>query len=492
MKISSSRQTNNAFSMSRLLLVIATLGLLPASLMPADGAETADKSAQANWESLDSRATPEWWRDAKFGIFVHWGVYSVPAWCDGWYAEWYYNLIQDKPGCGSPTMIARHQKVYGKDFKYPQFAPQFKAQQYDPQAWAKLFRSAGAKYVILTSKHHDGFCLWDSAQSKGWNAVDVGPKKDLIAPLGSAVRDQGMKFGLYISMMEWDHGDKLPGNKYPKNSDAYVEKHLMPQMKDLIRKYQPSIIWPDGEWGQPSSYWRSEEFLAWYAKTAVNKEEVVWNDRWGKECRGKHGGFYTTEYGKDGKEGGAHPWEESRGIGRSYGYNLWYEDKDDRYPSSQELLDVFVNVLSRGGNFLLNVGPRSDGTILDVFQNRLLDIGRFLKANGQAVYGSRLPYQSTQGNHIKFTANKNKKTIYAFVKNKPGDSITLKGVYVRKGEAVVLLADPKATPLKWSQEGDDLTITGIQAVRQHGEFYWVFKLPGGFTADPQKASPNRK
>jgi alpha-L-fucosidase len=131
-------------------------------------------------------------------------------------------------------------------------------------------------------------------------------------------------------------------------------------MKDLVRRYRPSIMWPDGEWSGPSADWRSEQFLSWYVNNAANKDEVVWNDRWEKDTRGKHGAFYTTEYGKHGKEGGAHPWEENRGIGRSYGYNSWYEDKEDRYPNSQELLDVLVNALSRGGNFLLNVGPKAE------------------------------------------------------------------------------------------------------------------------------------
>ncbi len=437
----------------------------------------------ASWVSLDSRPVPEWWLDAKFGIFIHWGVYSVPAWCDGWYAEWYYRLIQDGSG-GSPTMRAHHKRTYGADFKYPRFASKFKAENYNPKAWARLFRNAGARYVVLTSKHHDGFCLWDSPDSERWNAVDVGPKQDLIAPLAQAVRDESMKFGLYISMMEWDHGDNLPGNRYPKNSDEYVEKHLMPQMKDLVKRYQPSIMWPDGEWDKPSSYWRSEEFLSWYANNAANKDQVVWNDRWGKDTRGKHGGFYTTEYGKHGKEGGAHPWEENRGIGRSYGYNSWYEDRDGRYPSTQQLLDVFVNVLSRGGNFLLNVGPKADGAFIDVFENRLLDIGRFLKVNGEAVYGSRLPYISDQGDNIKFTRDKQNQHVYAFVKNKPGSSLTLKGVYARKNAKIVLLADPKKTALSWSNQGDDLVIEDIDRVSQHGEFYWVFKIPGGFNSDP--------
>ena len=470
-----------------LFMILSVFSALLNPLAEAPAAGKAGPAIAPTWAALDRREVPEWWKDAKFGIFIHWGVYSVPAWCDGWYAEWYYRLISDGSG-GSKTMREHHLKTWGKDFRYPQFAPRFKAEKYDPEAWAKLFRLAGARHVVLTSKHHDGFCLWDAPDSKGWNAVDVGPQQDLIAPLAKAVRSQGLKFGLYYSMMEWDQGDNLPGNQYPKGGDEYVTEHVLPQMKDLVKRYHPSILWPDGEWGRGSSYWRSPELLAWYVNHAPNKDEVVWNDRWGKDTRGKHGAFYTTEYGGHGKEGGTHPWEENRGIGRSYGYNSWYEDKDERYPSSQKLLDVFVGVLSRGGNFLLNVGPKADGTLIDVFQGRLRDIGRFLDVNGEAVYGSRLPQKSRQGDDIKFTRNKNNRTVYAFVKNKPGDSITLNGAFARKGEKVVLLADPKRTPLAWSNQGGKLAITGINKVSRHGEFYWVFKIPGGFHDAPNNAA----
>lgn len=228
--------------------------------------------------------------------------------------------------------------------------------------------------------------------------------------------------------------------------------------------------------------------MAWYVNNAANRDEVVWNDRWGKDTRGKHGGVYTTEYGGHGTEGGAHPWEETRGIGRSFGYNSWYEDRDDRYPSTQQLLDVFVNVISRGGNFLLNVGPKADGTIIDVFQNRLRDFGRFLKINGEGIYSSRLPYRSEEGENIRFTRHKNNRYIYAFVKNKPGDSITLDGVYARNGAKIVLLADPNRTSLSWSNQGNNLTIKDIDSVSQRGEFYWVFKILGGFNADPNRVT----
>jgi alpha-L-fucosidase len=469
------------------LLVIAT-GCGGAVMVESEDASSAASVSVVtpDWESLDARPTPEWWRDAKFGVFVHWGVYSVPAYSEGWYAEWYYFLLnRQKPTRGVPK---HHAETYGEDFTYPQFAPRFKAESFDPESWARLFEEAGARYVVLTSKHHDGFCLWDAPDTKGWNAVEVGPKRDLIDPLAKAVRARGLKFGLYYSLMEWDFGDELPGNKYPGGGEEYVSDHVMPQMKDLVSRYQPSIMWADGEGKRGTDRWRSEEFLAWYVNNSANGDQVTWNDRWGKGKRGKHGNFFSTEYGKYGKEGGARAWEETRGIGGSFGYNSWYEDKDERYPKSQELIDILVSTISRGGNLLLNIGPKADGTIIDVFKNRLRDIGRFLKVNGEAVYGSRLPRVSKQGDDVMFTRHKDNRTLYAFVKNKPGNSITLNGVFARPSSEVVLLADPAKRPLTWRVEDGNLVIEDIDQVSRFGEYYWVFRIPGGFDADPSKVA----
>lgn len=163
---------------------------------------------EPSWSSLDKRETPSWFKDAKFGIFIHWGVYSVPSWRKveraryASYAEWYYARVMNNRENGGYEF---HRKNYGENFEYRDFAPLFKAELFDPDFWAGIFLQSGAKYVVLTSKHHDGYCLWPTknAWKKNWNSMDVGPKRDLLGDLATAVRKKGLKMGIYYSITEW-------------------------------------------------------------------------------------------------------------------------------------------------------------------------------------------------------------------------------------------------------------------------------------------------
>ena len=363
---------------------------------------TKAQTYEPNWKSLDTRPMPEWFNEAKIGIFIHWGVYSVPAYRPvgkeryASYAEWYQVDVMNKPGAGQDV----HNRVFGADFEYRQFAPMFKAELFNPDQWAELFQRAGAKYVVLTSKHHDGFCLWPSKSdfSKNWNSLDVGPKRDLVGELSNSVRNKGLKMGLYFSLLEWETPppsrtsnpyiafDKV--GKYQIPDDHYIQGHIIPQLKELVTNYQPSMIFSDGAWDETSDFWGSESFLAWLYNDAPNKNEVVVNDRWGKDAHGTHGDFFSSEYsGENDQMSGSHPWEESQGIGGSYGYNR-AENLED-YKSSAQIIHLLVNQVSRGGNLLLNVGPSADGLIPVIMQQRLLDMGAWLKVNGEAIYGSK-------------------------------------------------------------------------------------------------------
>jgi len=208
-------------------LIIAIL-LVCVSSTPLFSIEEDRVRYEANWESLDRRPMPEWFNEAKFGIFVVWGPYSVPAWAPkGQYAEWYGFRLQQK---NSPT-IKFHQKTYGEDFKYEEFASHFTAEMWDPDLWADLFVRSGAKYVVTTANYHDGFCLYPTqydgtVHTDQWNSMEAGPKRDLLGELNEAGRKRGLKMGIYYSLYEWFHP------LWVENRDRYVTEKFHPQFKE--------------------------------------------------------------------------------------------------------------------------------------------------------------------------------------------------------------------------------------------------------------------
>ncbi|MBB6334423.1 alpha-L-fucosidase [Schaalia hyovaginalis] len=353
------------------------------------------------WDQLDARPIPPWYPAAKFGIFIHWGPFSVPAWRTpsdelfGGYAEWYYASVYGNYRNADGDY---HARTWGEGFSYRDFAPLLTAERFDPHDWAALFRDAGARYVVLTSKHHDGYCMWPTSNphKTNWNAGDVGPRRDILGELAGAVRAEGMRMGLYYSMPEWethrshrcDGGYFIPeadARKFGIDPDAYPDEVLHAQWKELNERYAPSVIYTDGgEWDLDEEYTRTRELLTWLYEESPNRNEVVVNDRMHVGMPGNHGDYFSTEYCDIEGYGSHQPWEESRGIGKSYGYNQAEAEED--YSTAAELLDLLVSTVGRGGNLLLNIGPKADGTIPEIQRRRLLDIGSWLKANGDAIY----------------------------------------------------------------------------------------------------------
>lgn len=331
------------------------------------------------WESINQRGYPEWFSDAKLGIFIHWGVYSVPAYAskEG-YAEWYYRGLMT-----NDDRKAFQERVYGKDFQYEDFVPMWKAELWNPDEWAELFKKSGAKYVLLVSKHHDGYCLWPSQYAPGWNSVETGPKRDICGELTDAVRKQGLRMGFYYSLPEWKSDIH---RWYVDPDDAigeYVDAHMIPQFKELVTKYKPTILFTDGEWRNTSEQWHATELISWYYNTVG--EEAIVNDRWGN---GQQHGFRTPEYSA-GITLTDRPWAECRGLGRSFGLNR--NESLENYLTSDELIRHFCVLVAAGGGMTLNVGPAADGTIPLLQQERLLDLGEWLQINGEAIYNTR-PY----------------------------------------------------------------------------------------------------
>ncbi len=430
---------------------------------------------QPTWESLESRPVPQWYTDAKFGIFIHWGLYSVPAWAtnsnaDGFgsnYAEWYWERLNNTKLKIHKEFVDFQNRVYGPNFKYPDFAPLFKAELFDPAKWAQIFKNAGAQYVVLTSKHHDGFALWPSRESWNWNAVDAGPHRDLAGDLSKAVKDAGLHMGFYYSLYEWYNP------LYKTDIAKYVDQHMLPQLKDLVNRYQPDVIWADGDWDHSDTVWKSRSFIHWLYNESPVKNTVVTNDRWGTGNK-HYGTFNSTEYGK-GSAGLHKPWEECRGIGESFGFNR--NENLEQYQSSQSLVHMLIDIVSRGGNLLLNIGPAADGTIPVIMQQRLKDIGDWLNVNGDAIYGTTAwvaaPKQTDST--IRFTRKGN--TLYAIATTWK-DALTVKGV--RKASRIRLLGAPGTVNFRSAAGGITIQAPQVTPANNSSPYAWVYKIEGAF------------
>lgn len=398
------------------------------------------------------RPLPGWFDDAKVGIFLHWGIYSVPSFTlDHWTptqkgalpAEWYWNRLKR----GDPVTTAFHNKTYGPGFPYQNFAPDFTATFFDPDEWVAMFKDAGIKYVVFTSKHHDGFTNWCSPESYSWNSCDTGPQRNLVAELTNSVRAAGLRMGLYYSVYEWFHPlylqDKASGGDATigYNSSRYVDEVMYPQQVELHKTYQPDLLWVDGAQEAPSSYWRSQELLAWlYNNGAGTAGSLVVNDRWGSEnppigSDGHFGGYFS---GSDRQQANPkllkHKWENAFTLdGHSWGYAR--NSPLSAYLNITFILYEVVSTVAYGGNALINVGPTADGRIATIFRERLGQLGAWLRTNGEAVYSSTKWYaQNDTAVHgceqgVYYTSAKpespNAGAVYAFAMAWPHDNILL-------------------------------------------------------------------
>lgn len=424
------------------------------------------------WESLDQHKAPGWFKDAKFGIFIHWGPYSVPGYApkvdirELWekvkagqmrqeeasamnpYAEWYWDNMKYENG---PTW-KYHREHYGKDFEYDDFIPMFKAEKWNPEEWTHLFEEIGAKYVVLTTKHCDGFSLWSSKYNPR-NAVNMGPHRDLVEDLTKTVRAHNLKMGLYYDY-GWGPGgtESWARCQFPLKWDEVDYVHKL--FRELVDQYHPDIYWDDSS-AVDSDRFKSKELMAYYLNHAKNPAQVTINDRCGSDCWRKHGDFWTPEYEKKFTLM-EQKWELNRGIGTSFGYNQTEGEKD--YMSTGSLVRLLVDVVSKNGNLLLDIGPRADGTIPEIQVRRLRGIGDWLKVNGEAIYGT-LPWVTAEGTtlegiDVRFTKKGN--SLYVILFKKPKEKTTLKLLRVQRGSTIKMLGT--GNKLKWEQKENNLTV----------------------------------
>lgn len=340
------------------------------------------------WDDL-KRPVPEWLARAKLGIFIHWGPYSVPAWAEPsgalgavpeseWfthnaYAEWYYNTIRIS---GSPA--AQHHHEVFADAPYDDFLDQWTASKFDPAAWASLFAEAGASFVVPTTKHHDGVALWDAPGTGTRNTVHRGPRRDLVKDIADAVREAGMRFGVYYSGgLDWNITDLPPITSYQDvstlrpNNPAY-NVYALVHVRDLIARYQPDLLWNDINWpdsGKRTGDWSLHDLLADFY--AGNPDGAI-NDRWGDT----HWDYRTSEYEAMAENESELSWENCRGIGFSFGYNQ--AEGQEQILTGRQLARHLSDVVSRGGRLLLNVGPTADGEIPEIQQASLRSLGRWM------------------------------------------------------------------------------------------------------------------
>ena len=359
------------------------------------------------WESLQKYEVPEWYKDAKFGIFIHWGAYSVPAFGSEWYPRAMYEV-------GSPE-YKHHIATYGpqNNFGYKDFIPMFKAEHFDAAAWAQLFKKSGAKYVVPVAEHHDGFAMYDSGLSD-WTVAKMGPHRDTTGELAKAVRAEGLHFG--VSSHRVEHNFFLgPGRTIPSDvndpqyaafygpahnwlmnpwglplnddftyvSSAWADDWLA-RATELVEKYHPDILYFDWWIGQPSIRPNLTRFAAFYYNDSLKNGDHVGVINYKDYALQDHAAVLDLERGQLGDIRPLY-WQTDTSVSnKSWGYI-----ENDTFKSAEFVVHQLIDIVSKNGNLLLNIGPRSDGTIPDEVQRVLLDVGAWLNVNGEAVYATR-------------------------------------------------------------------------------------------------------
>jgi len=360
-----------------------------------------------DWESLRAYEAPEWYKDAKFGIFIHWGAYSVPAFGNEWYPRNMY-----RPGSDE---YKHHVATYGPPdkFGYKDFLPMFKADRFDPVAWADLFKRAGAKYVVPVAEHHDGFAMYDSGLSD-WTVAKMGPRRDTTGELAKAVRAAGLHFGVSSHRVEHNFflgvGREIasdindpqyaafygPAHTWlmnpwgiPLNDDfTYVSSawadDWLARGAELVQKYRPDIVYFDWWIGQASIRPNLARFAAFFYNSSLKYGDHVGVINYKDYAMQEHSGVLDLERGQLGDIRPLY-WQTDTSVSnKSWGYI-----ENDTFKSPEFVVHQLIDIVSKNGNLLLNIGPRSDGTIPDEVQRVLLDVGAWLSVNGEAIYGTR-------------------------------------------------------------------------------------------------------
>ncbi len=473
-----------ASSMRRIICLV----FLSIAALACAGTSAAQAPAhyEPTLESLNQHPLPQWYAGAKLGIFIHWGLYSVPGWAPlshpehdfssadyikyNPYAEWYLNVMRIP---GSPTEDYQREH-YGANFGYYDFAPIFnrESKKWNPDAMAAVYKMAGARYVVLTSKHHEGFTLWPSTTpnpSPSLRPDQLHAARDIVGELTAAVRKQGMHMGLYYSGgYDWTFNDgpietAMDYDRVKPETQAYGD-YAFAQIHELIGKYKPDLLWNDIDWPKTG---RPLQVEADYYNAVP---DGVIDDRFGI----KHSDFTSPEYAKLDKIS-AKKWEECRGLGRSFGFNRAEGEKETIAPA--DLIALLVDIVSKNGNLLLDVGPEADGTIAPVQMERLKALGAWLKQNGEAIYDTT-PWthaegKSAEGDDLRYTRKGD--DLFVTVLGKPkAATLTIPDLPFKPSAAITQLGSSAQV-----RTSGDASGTRVELPAQlEGDYAYSFKLAG--------------
>jgi alpha-L-fucosidase len=414
-------------------------------------------------ESKDSiEARMKWWHDARFGMFIHWGVYSVPA---GEYKGKVY------PGLGEWLM--NDAKIPKSE--YEKFAKQFNPVKFDADEWVRIAKDAGVKYIVITSKHHDGFAMWGSKVSD-YNIVNYAPYgKDALKALSEACAKEGITLCFYHSIMDWHQP-----NADSANWSKYRENYLKPQLRELLTGYgKLGVLWFDGEWVKE---WTEDQGKDLYNYVRSLQPGIIINNRVGKGRQGMQGmskdATYAGDFGTPEQEilstASTFPWESCMTMNDTWGFKT----SDTSWKSSEILVKNLVDIVSKGGNFLLNIGPTSEGLIPTPSIERLKEMGQWLKVNGEAIYGVKQLKNYKEGNDIRYTMSADGKFIFASLFNMPVKQVIIKQIKPAEGTKIMMLG--QGDELKWKY--DDKTGLTIQLPSTPAtlpfKYVWVLKIEG--------------
>jgi alpha-L-fucosidase len=490
--------------------------------------------------SLGEHPVPEWFEDAKLGFFLDWGPWSVPGYAPlegaeastgGSYPDWYEFLMDH-------LYKDYHDEVWGADFRRDDFLPLLTGENFDAEEYMDLASESGFKYFVPFTRHHGGWAMWDSEYTKR-NAMEMGPKRDIYGELTEAAREHNMKLGLYFSVSEWEYPvivdnplsqwdpidhlavfqdqlGQIPratplASFFPSEMDGkisgkipvrdYFADYMIPLFKEAVDNYDPDLLWYDGGWGSPVSVSRTMETSAYFYNQAEGRKKVVINNRAGSTLKdedlakvreymrtgqqekameiylsGQQLGDYGTPEFTIGEVDISKKWEVCRSISPAFGYN--WQDNEENSLSSEELVKMFVDIVAHNGNLLLVVSPDGTGRLPDIQKGRIVDLGDWLKVNGEGIYGTR-PWRVQQEGDQFFTQSKDDSHVYVHCTAWPGETLRVSDLTPKSGAVVKMLGDDNE--LEWSNEGNTLEIILPAALQEEdnrpGKHVWVIKVP---------------